>query len=124
MSLGGFRNLLTSITINYIKEILFHLLWVLLALVLGFSHMFLILGPKKETANGIMHFFDIIHDLALIHNGLIIGSIIAVIFTLINLIFLKQLQYYAFFIRLGMLIAIAAIVGVIHYSLEKIVDII
>jgi hypothetical protein len=86
--------------------------------------MYLILTPQEEAPSGIMYIFFIMLNYAIIYYGLIIGGIIATIFTFINLLFLRKLQYYAFFIRLGLLIAIAAIVGVIHYSLEKIIDVI
>lgn len=86
--------------------------------------MYLILEPQDEVPSGIMYIFYIILNYALIYYGLVIGSIIAIIFTLINLKLFKNLKYYAFFTRLATLIGITIIVGFIHYILEKVVDII
>lgn len=82
--------------------------------------MFIILGPKTEST-GIMHIFDIIYDFALIHIGFIIGGIIAFLFILIDILYLKTKSI---LLKLITLFIISIIVALIHYMLEKVIDII
>ncbi len=102
------------------KKIITYLVWTCIALFIGIVYMFIILGPKTEST-GIMHIFDIIYDLALIHIGFIIGGIIAFIFILMDIFYLKAKSI---LLKVITLFIITFIVALIHYVLEKVIDII
>lgn len=89
--------------------------------------MRIILGAKPESTEGFMIVFDLIYQHAFLYIGLVVGSIIALLFILIDIFYLQnRLDNTArsTIIRLLTLIGIAMLVGITHYVLEKVVDII
>jgi len=112
---------------NILKQMLAYLVWIVLALIMGVCHMWILLGPKGGVSTGFMHIFDLIYDLALVSIGLITGSVIAFLFILTDIFYLKKKlknNTKSNFIRFFILIAIAIIVGITHYVLEKVIDVI
>ncbi len=74
-----------------------------------------------------MKIFDGIHDLVLLYVGSIIGAIVAVLYILFDIFYLKKKlenNSRPRLIRFITIIIITTIVGVTHYILEKVVDII
>jgi len=112
---------------KFLKQSLVYLIWVILALLLGIGYMWILLGPKGEVSTGFMHIFDLIYDLALVSIGLIAGSVIAFLFILIDIFYLKKKlkdNTKSTRIRFLILLIITVIVGVTHYVLEKVIDVI
>ena len=110
-----------------IKQILAYLGWTVLALLLGITYMRVVLGQADEPSTGFLHIFDIIYDIALVYVGLIIGSIIALLFILIDAFYLKKKlknSTKSTSIRFFMLLMITIVVGITHYVLEKVIDVI
>jgi len=103
---------------NTLKQILAYLIWIVVALLLGIGYMWILLGPN-EPSTGFLHLFDdFVYDLVLVYVGLITGSIIALLF-----IQLKN-NIKSTIIRFLLLLVITIVVGVTHYILEKVVDVI
>lgn len=112
---------------NILKQILAYSIWTLLALLSGICYMRVVLGPKVELSANFWKIFDWIHNYAMIHVGLMIGSVVALLFILIDVFYLKRKLSHdikATIIRFLILLAIAIAVGTTHYILEKIVDVI
>lgn len=109
------------------KQILNYAGWLLVAILLGFLHMRIVLGPGSNSDNGGLTFLNGIHDFVLLYVGAIIGCIIAVLFIVLDVFYLnKKLQNNnrATLVRLFVIIALAIIVGASHYFLEEIANVI
>ena len=112
---------------NILKQILAYLVWVLLALLSGIGYMRILLGFAKESSTGFFLLFDLMYDFALVHIGLRIGSVIALLFILSDIFYLKKKlknNMKSTIIRFIFLLLITITVGATHYILEKIVDVI
>ena len=109
---------------NIIKQIVTYLMWTLLALLLGIGHMRIVLGAKGHTSTSLLDtIFGLIYDFGLIQIGLRVGAVIAFLFILLDLFYLKKNKK-SINIRLLLLLGIAVMVGVTHYILERVIDII
>ncbi len=112
---------------NNLKQILTYVFWTIFSLLAGVVYMRIVLGPKPEPSTGFLKMFDWAYDVALIQVGFIIGGIIALLYILLDVLYLKQkLKNHSkkTIIRFLMIIVITAIVGTIHYIFEKVIDII
>ncbi|MCG8183455.1 hypothetical protein [Tenacibaculum piscium] len=102
--------------------------WVILSLLSGIGYMRIVLGAKpKSSSIGILNVFDWIYDVVLFHVGLSIGSIIALLYVILDVFYLKKkFKNKAKLTRIRFLFfsIIVIIVGVIHHVLEKIIDVI
>lgn len=110
-----------------VKRILNYLGWTLIGILLGIFYMRIVLGPVSKSETSEFTFLNSIHDFVLLYVGAIIGSIIALLFILLDIFFLKkrlQNNSNPFLIRLVILIALAIIVGTFHYFLENIANVI
>lgn len=109
------------------KRILNYLGWIIVAILLGFLHMRIVLGPASTSDSGGITFLNSIHDFVLWYVGAIIGAIIAFVFILLDILYLnKKLQdnSKATLIRLSVIIGLAILIGATHYFLEEIADVI
>lgn len=113
---------------NIIKQIVAYLIWTVLALLLGIGHMRIVLGYKGEPSTSFLDtMFGLIYDFGLIHIGIRIGGIIAFLFILLDVFYLKKKlknNIKSTGIRFLLLIGISMVVGVTHYILEKKIDVI
>ncbi|HDZ04701.1 hypothetical protein LCGC14_0345450 [marine sediment metagenome] len=110
-----------------VKRILNYAGWLLIAIILGFLHMRIVLGPGSKSTSGGITFLNGIHDFVLWYVGSIIGAIIGFLFILLDIFYLnKKLQHSkkATLIRLSVIIGLAIIIGATHYFLEKIANVI
>ena len=110
-----------------VKQILAYLLWIAIALLLGICHMFIVLGPKESGTGFLDVMGDIIYNYALVHVGLYVGAIIALVFILVDVFYLKKkLKQHSksIIIRFVILVSLAVIIGITHYVLEKVIDVI
>lgn len=110
-----------------LKRIQTYFIWTLVALLFAFCYMWIILGNKPEPSKGLMIMLDWVYRYAFLYVGFIIGSIIAILYILMDVFYLsKRLKSVADFtlIRLLIISAITIIVGATHYILEKILDVI
>ena len=112
-----------------LKQILAYLIWIVLALLSGIGYMRIVLGPNTDSSKGgLFHVFgNLIYEFALVHVGLRIGGVIALLYILSDIFYLKKKlenNVKSTIIRFLFLLGIATVVGVTHYILEKVVDII
>ncbi len=112
---------------NIIKSIFTYLIWTLLAILLGIVYMRIILGPNNAPDEDIWFLFHVFYNYGLFYLGLIIGGIIAFLFILIDIFYLKRklkmVQNYQLHFQ-NMMVVIMLVVGIIHYILEKVIDVI
>lgn len=91
-------------------------------------YMRLFLGsPSEIDFKGFDVLFGIFYHYGLVYVGTIVGSIIAIFFFIIDYFFLrKQLSnnFNSVLIRISVMLLISIIIGIIHYFLEKVVDVI
>ncbi len=112
-----------------IKTIKFYLFWTILSLVLGIGYMLLLMGslPTDESFGGTGFILKVfyLHGIAFV--GLPVGGIIALLFIVVDVFYLKKkliTNPYKSSFRFTVLLAIAMLIAVAHYILEKIIDVI
>lgn len=89
--------------------------------------MRIVLGANnipKEELGYLAHMF---YNWGLFHVGLIIGLVITLLFILLDVFYLKKKlknKGKSTVVQFGLLLIIAITVGIIHYVLEKVIDVI
>ena len=91
--------------------------------------MRLLLGeiPDEDSFKGIGFFLNLFYKYVFVYVGLIIGTIIALIYILLDDFILKKKlsnNWNSFLIRISILLLITILVGIVHYILEKVIDVI
>ena len=110
-----------------IKNVGSYAIWIYLSVIMGFVHMFVVLGPNTAGSEGIDFWFDIIYKVALIKVGLIVGGIIAILFILVDFMLLRRssnIRRHIITSRILTIIILTIVVGSTHYLLEKTFDLI
>lgn len=112
---------------NILKRILTYLIWTIIAFLFAFGYVLIILGSKPEFTGILQVIFDAFYIYAFIYIVPIIGSLIALSFILIDIFYLKKRlksKKYPIIIRLFIITGITILIGIIHYILEKVIDVI
>lgn len=112
---------------KHLKQLLIYLIWIVLAVILGIIYMRLVLGTNNVPKEGVGYLFYMFYSWGLVYVGLIVGLVIAVLFILFDVFYLKKKlkQYkHKWAIRFVILLAISIVVAFVHYVLEKIIDVI
>ena len=89
--------------------------------------MRIVLGPIEMPSEGFGFLLSVFYVHGLFYVGLIIGSIIAFLFILLDIFYLKKkLKHHSkkTSIRFILILVITACVSIIHYVLEKVIDVI
>lgn len=91
--------------------------------------MRLLLGeiPNEDSYNGFGFFLKLFYQFGLVSVGLIIGSIIALLFIITDIFVLKKKvvsNSRSILVRILTLLFITVIVVIFHYFLEKVIDVI
>ena len=89
--------------------------------------MRIVLGPSPDDVTGFFSFFNGLHDFVILFVGAIVGSVIAVIYIILDLAYLKKKfenHPQRFGIHLGIVMVLAVTVCVTHYLLEEVIDVI
>ena len=110
-----------------VKRILNYLGWFIVAILLGLLHMRIVLGAPPESDDDKFSFGSMIYEWALVQVGAIVGCIIALIFILFDVFYLNkkfQNNSKATLFRFIIISLIAVTVGVTHYILEKVINVI
>lgn len=109
------------------KHLLSYIIWIVTAFLLAFLYLRIILGAKPVSSSFLMQMFGWFYEFAFIKLGIIIGSIVSLLFITIDIFYLKielAIGIKSTIIRLFVLIFITLIVGIIHYVLEKVINVI
>jgi hypothetical protein len=116
------------LTMSTFKRILTYFAWAIISLLSVFVYMRIILGAKPEESESFFKIiFRLFYEYAFIYIGLIIGSVVAFLFILIDVFYLnKRLKnnMKATVFRFFIVILITILVGIIHYVLEKVINVI
>lgn len=112
-----------------LKSIFHYFLWLLLSLVVGIIYMRLLLGeiPNKGSYDSFGIFLNLFYTYGILYIGLILGTIIAVLFISIDFLILRKklnTNKNSLLIRISTLLLITIIVGIVHSILEKNIDLI
>ncbi|MFI1770327.1 hypothetical protein [Thalassobellus citreus] len=89
--------------------------------------MRLVLGANDVSKEGVGYLYYLFYNWGLVNVGLIVGLVIAVLFILFDVFYLKKkLKWYkhSWAIRFVLLLTISFVVAIIHYVLEKVIDVI
>ncbi len=110
-----------------ISSVFAYLPWVIVSLLSGIAYIRLLLGPNPVPEKGILAIFHMFLKIGMLRVGLTLGAVLALAFILADVFYLKQklghgLQATA--IRVLCLIGIGIFVAVVHYILEKVIDVI
>lgn len=109
------------------KTIWEYALWTMAALLLGMGYMYVVLGPPPEPTNIWNFFFGKVYLFGLVRVGLAIGSIVAILFILFS-VFLINKKWASsknkFVVQTAALLLIMVLVAMLHYLLEKNMDLI
>lgn len=115
------------VKVRIFKELMTYISWSMLALLMGISYMRLVLGPNDASEEGYWYLLHLFYDVGLIYVGMWVGGCIALCFVLMDVFYLRKKlidRPNKTIIRLTMMIAITALVGMAHYLLEKVIDVI
>ena len=111
-----------------LKQILAYLFWIGISFVTAFGYVRILIGSEPDSSNGFLEFISLlIHRVAIMKLVPIIGIIIAVLYILTDIFYLKKkLKNHSKgrTIRFLAIMLITIVVGIIHYMLEKVIDII
>ena len=89
--------------------------------------MRIVLGANNISKEGVGYLFHMFYSWGLMHVGLVIGVIIALLFLLLDIFYIKKKfkkNDKLIIVQFGALFIITIIVAVIHYILEKVIDVI
>lgn len=91
--------------------------------------MRLLLGeiPDEESYNGFGFFLNLFYSYGIIYVGSIIGGIIALLFIVTDVFILKKRLSNtpkSALVKIAILLVISLLVFILHYFLEKVIDII
>ena len=112
---------------EWIKNVGSYAIWICLSMIMGFVHMFVVLGPNTTGSEGIDFWFDIIYKVALIKVGLIVGGVITILLVLVDFMLLRRspnIRRQIITSRILTIIILTIVVGSSHYLLEKTFDLI
>lgn len=110
-----------------LKHILTYLFWTVLSLLLGIGYMRLVLGANTVSEEGLGYLLHLFFTVGMIQVGLWVGGAIALCFVLLDVLYLrKKLKNNGkkTVIRLVILLIITVLVAIVHYLLEKVIDVI
>lgn len=110
-----------------LKQIVRYLTWIIIAILLGIGYMRIILGANTTSTNDVGYLFHIFYTWGLLHVGAIIGGVIAALFILFDVFYLKKKlspNLPSITTRFKLLFTITLVVIIIHYLLEKVIDVI
>lgn len=110
-----------------LKQFLGYLIWTTLSLLLGIIYMRIVLGANHISKEGFGYLAHLFYNWGLFYVGLIVGVVVAFLFILLDVFFLKKkltsnIQYTI--TRFLFLVFITMLVGLTHYMLEKVIDVI
>ncbi|WP_103070128.1 hypothetical protein [Aquimarina sediminis] len=110
-----------------LKQILTYLVWTAVSLILGIVYMRIVLGSNNASSEGLWFLLHVFYNFGLLYIGAIIGGVTALLFILLDVFYLKKKlknNIQATIIRFMFLIGITMVVAIIHYVLEKVIDVI
>lgn len=111
------------------KQILIYVSWTVTALLIALGYVHQLLGPvpDEDAFGGFWFIAQVFYGYGLLYVGLAIGGIVAILFILTDIFYLKNKledNTKRTLIRFLVLFIIMLLVGILHYILEKVVDVV
>ncbi|WP_375239119.1 hypothetical protein [Aurantibacter sp.] len=110
-----------------LKRILNYLFWTIIAVLCAFAYLLVILGLPLEETSWFNKLFNFLYNLAFVYIGLPLGGFVTLLYILLDVFYLRkklQSNFKSAFVRLFAMLGITCGLGVIHYFLEKVIDVI
>ncbi|WP_417786498.1 hypothetical protein [Tenacibaculum sp.] len=110
-----------------LKQLFAYILWTIVSIVLGITYMRIVLGANNIPKEGLGYLAHMFYNWGLFHVGVIIGLVIMLLFILLDVFYLKKKlknKGKLISIQFGALMIITAFVVLVHYLLEKVIDVI
>ena len=110
-----------------LKHIINYTIWTAISLVFGIGYLGIVFGANNMSNEGIGYLFNMFYYWGLFHVGMIIGLVIAVLFIFLDVFYLKKKlknNLQSTITRFLCLMVITILVGITHYILEKVIDVI
>ena len=110
-----------------LKYIINYAFWIAMSLVFGIGYLRIVLGANNTSDDGIGYLFNMFYYWGLFHVGMIVGLVIAVLFIFLDVFYLRKKlknNFQSTIKRFLSLMVIAILVGITHYILEKVIDVI
>lgn len=110
-----------------LKRVITYSIWTIIAFIFAIGYTLIILRFKPKIKGNLQFLIDLFYMYGFIYIGSIIGSIIGALFIITDAVYLnKRLKNNKnpTMIRLTIIAAITITVGIIHYILEKVIDVI
>lgn len=112
---------------HMLKHILTYVLWTVLSLLIGISYMRLVFGPDTVSEEGWGYLWYLFFTVGTIQVGLWVGAVIAICFVVLDVFYLRnklKSNPKKTLICLAVLLIITVLVALVHYLLEKVIDVI
>ncbi|RLK00446.1 hypothetical protein [Tenacibaculum discolor] len=110
-----------------LKQIATYTLWAIVSIVLGITYMRIVLGANNMPKEGLGYLAHMFYNWGLFHIGLVVGLVITFLLILLDVFYLKKKfkkKGKLIIVQFGALFIITIVVAIIHYVLEKVIDII
>lgn len=117
---------------KFLTLALSYLPWIFLSLASGLTYLRLLAGPNPVPKKGLWYIMHMFIKISYLRLGVCMGGVIALIFIVTDIYFIKPKigtslnisTWQATALRILCLLAITIIVAVVHYVLEKVIDVI
>lgn len=110
-----------------VKQLTKYSLWCIVSIFIAISYLTLIIKPYELATEGIDFLLFVFYGHGIIFVGSIIGLVIAFLFVILDVFYLRKKlvnKKNSMLIRFSVLLVISVFVAVLHYLLEKVIDMI
>ena len=112
---------------SILNRILKYFIWSQVSMILAILYMRIVIGPKPESTSRLEEVLDWMHYYIILYVGSIVGAIVAFLYIIIDIFYLEgklKNNPKRTLIRFCTVVALTFVVGVSHYLLEKVIDVI
>lgn len=109
------------------KTLITYLFWIVLSLITGVVYVRCIINPNTVSEEGLWYLLHLFFEIGMLQVGFWVGLTIAICFILVDVFYLKRSLRYKLKLnkyRFIALVIITVFVIIVHYILEKVIDLI
>ena len=110
-----------------IKALITYLFWIVLSLITGIVYARCIINPNAVSEEGLWYLLHLFFEIGMLQVGFWVGLTIAICFILVDIFYLKKKlknNHKKTLSRLVAFLIITVFVAIVHYILEKGIDVI
>lgn len=125
--MGGLNIVMIFFRLKKVKQITKYILWSILSIFIAISYLTFIIKPYELSTEGIDFLLFVFYGHGIFFVGSIIGLVIAFLFVLLDVFYLRKKlvnKKNSMLIRFSVLLVISVFIVVLHYLLEKAIDLI